>query len=556
MEDFWSQNVILIVLSLVYSIVLTWFIGLLPVILVRYFLVRRPLSKKSSKLLVCVFWTINLIIFTFLGSKNRTHAALYIVGLVSYFIYRTDKSLKALLSDIFFVICFWKSLNHLSLFLWLRYLHKKKIVFLSIAAVALSVLLLIVVSSLFTGFINSLRQAAVETIGDVVLAPPTKFAKYKSFIERLQQTASVEAATATLSAQGLLHLGKGNVRAVNIWGIEPNRRAKVTSFKRSLLRQKDLPQEPSFQVPNFPEKIGGFVGIGVVGQPDEETDEYNFDAIEKMIGQHVVLTTGTTQQHDNATPKVKREVVEFSIADIVFTGVYDFDKSFVYLPIEELQKVLYPDEGAHVADQIQIKLNPGAQPEEAIAQIRGLWQNFAAEQFNWPPYPINWTTITTAQQMQSQYIAELKKQMGILLLIFGIVSFSVILLIFCIFYMIVVTRRRDIAIIKSCGTTSSSVSLIFVGFSGCIGVIGASVGAILGYVVTKNINTIEEWVRIIFGLKLWKSSVYMFSKIPDEVDWNWALSIALLAVVAAVIGALIPAIVAAKTKPVEILRYE
>jgi ABC-type lipoprotein release transport system permease subunit len=66
----------------------------------------------------------------------------------------------------------------LKLFLWLRYLRKKKIVFLSIAAVALSVSLLIVVSSLFTGFIKAFQRAAVEAIGDVVLAPPTKFAKY------------------------------------------------------------------------------------------------------------------------------------------------------------------------------------------------------------------------------------------------------------------------------------------------------------------------------------------------------------------------------------------
>jgi len=52
----------------------------------------------------------------------------------------------------------------LKLFLWLRYLRKKKIVFLSIAAVALSVSLLIVVASLFSGFINAFEQAAGRRI--------------------------------------------------------------------------------------------------------------------------------------------------------------------------------------------------------------------------------------------------------------------------------------------------------------------------------------------------------------------------------------------------------
>jgi lipoprotein-releasing system permease protein len=122
--------------------------------------------------------------------------------------------------------------------------------------------------------------------------------------------------------------------------------------------------------------------------------------------------------------------------------------------------------------------------------------------------------------------------------------------------MIVMTRQKDIAIIKSCGATGSSVALIFVGFGAFVGIIGSGVGAIIGYIVTKNINTIEEWVRIIFGLKLWKSSVYMFSKIPNEIDWDSALPIILSAVIAASLGALIPAIIAARTRPVNILRYE
>jgi len=146
--------------------------------------------------------------------------------------------------------------------------------------------------------------------------------------------------------------------------------------------------------------------------------------------------------------------------------------------------------------------------------------------------------------------------MGVLLLIFGVVSFSVIVLIFCIFYMIAKLKQRDIAIVKSCGATSGSVALVFLGFGCCVGTVGSGIGAVLAYIITKNINTIEEWIRIIFGMKLWKSSVYMFSKIPNNIDWWAVLPIVLLAIIAATIGTLIPAIVAARTKPVEILRYE
>jgi lipoprotein-releasing system permease protein len=440
----------------------------------------------------------------------------------------------------------------LKLFLWLRYLRKKKIVFLSIAAVALSVSLLIAVASLFNGFINALRQAAVETVGDIVLSPPAKFTKYELFLQRLEQTDQVEAATVLLSAPSLLHLGKGNVRAVTIWGIEPGRRAKVTGFKQFLRKQAKSDGEPSFEVPGFPEKVGGFVGIAVVAEPDEKTDEYDFGEIEKMVGEQVVLTTGavpTAQERDGTRAQPKRRTIKFTIADIVFT-------KFVYMPIEQLQEELYPNQSWRVADQIQIKLSPGIRADTAVAQIRGLWQGFVDEQLHGDPYLRNYTDIETAKQMQSRYITELRKQMGVLLLIFGVVSIGVVVLIFCIFYMIVRLKQKDIAIIKSCGAPSCSVALVFIGFGAFVGMVGSGIGVILGYVVTKNVNAIEGWIRIIFGLKLWKSSVYMFSRIPNEIDWGSALPIVLFAIAAAAIGTLIPAIVAARTRPVEILRYE
>jgi len=447
----------------------------------------------------------------------------------------------------------------LKLFLWLRYLRKKKIVLLSIAAVALSCSLLIVVTSLFNSFIAAYEQSAAEMIGDVVLTSPIRFANYPILIERLEELGTVEAATATLSVPGLVHLGKGNVRAVVIWGIEPSRQQKVTGFKRFLLKQKDSETAPSFRVGSSAGELGGFVGVGMVAEPDEKTDEYDFDEIEKMIGKRVVLTTGAAVESgadDERGRRFKRRVLPFTIADVLFTGMYYVDEKFVYLPIEQLQKILYPNEKDEIADQILIKLTDGVQTDAATAQIRGVWEEFAEKQLGWGSYLISQADISTSKQMQSQYVAELRKQMGVLLFIFGVISLTVVMLVFCIFYMIVETRQKDIAVIRSCGASSGAAALTFVGFGACVGIIGSALGASTGYIVTKNINTIEEWIRVIFGLKLWKSSVYMFSRIPNEVDWACALPIAFFAVAAAVVGALIPAVVAARTKPVNILRYE
>jgi lipoprotein-releasing system permease protein len=95
-----------------------------------------------------------------------------------------------------------------------------------------------------------------------------------------------------------------------------------------------------------------------------------------------------------------------------------------------------------------------------------------------------------------------------------------------------------------------------VGFGGFIGITGAAAGTLLGYFVTKNINALEEWIRVLFGLKLWKASVYIFSRIPNEVDWRAVVWITLAAIAGAAVGALMPAISAAMTQPVNVLRYE
>ncbi len=447
----------------------------------------------------------------------------------------------------------------LKLFLWLRYLGKRKVVLLSIAAVAISCALLIVVVSLFNGFIGAFEQSAVDTLGDVVLSPGIKFAGYQELIGHLEGLESVEAVTATLSAQGLLHLGAGNVRAVEVWGIEAEKIGTVTAFERSLLNgnKGTRQQEPQGNDKDIP----AYVGIGVLAEPDEQTDEYDFNTAAEEIGREIVLTTGAISMPEKGTalrgePEFRRKTMRLVIADVVFTGAYYLDKRIVYVPIAHLQQEMYPNAEQETADQIHIKLSGDCDEEAAIAQIRGVWKVFASQRLDWEEYLITGTKIETARQMQGRFLAEVRKQLGILLLIFGVVSLSVVLLIFCIFYMIVETRRRDIAILKSCGAGSGAVALVFVGFGGCIGILGTAVGGVLGYFITKNINSVEEWIRVLFGLKLWKASVYMFSKIPNTVDWDGAMPIILLAIIAAAIGALIPAIAAARTRPVDVLRYE
>jgi len=464
-----------------------------------------------------------------------------------------------------------KQMSYLSFFLCLKYLRHRKIVFLSIAAVGMSCALIVTVASLFTGFIDAIENGVGEHMGDIVIAAPSgrMISDYDILIEQLKAHPLIDGATAVLESQGLLFLGKGNVRAVRIWGIELPGRSSVSPVEDYLINPPPGRGPASFALDGDAGELGGFVGIGVVARPDDITDEYDIAGIRAdFIGRKVMLTTGTvvdtpdtpgisaTSDPDAAPPvsRFRRKALKFVIANIVRSGMYEFDGSFVFLPISMLSQKLYPDRG-DVAGIIQIRLSPAGRNKpvgDIVREVEVLWRGFARERFNWAGY----ARVESTRKMQARLIAEYRKQMAMLILIFGVVSGGVVLLIFCVFYLIVMTKRKDIAIVKSCGLGSGSVAMMFLLFGLAVGVAGSALGAGLGCLVTKNVATIEQWISNILGLKLWKSSTYMFSRIPNEVDWSSVVWVVVAAVCAAGMGALIPAIAAARVRPVEILRYE
>lgn len=76
------------VLTLILSAILTWGIGLVPPLLVRFAFMRRPMPKAEAIAFAVVFWFINIVIFTALGSQSKTHSALFFVAMASYYILR------------------------------------------------------------------------------------------------------------------------------------------------------------------------------------------------------------------------------------------------------------------------------------------------------------------------------------------------------------------------------------------------------------------------------------------------------------------------------------
>lgn len=444
----------------------------------------------------------------------------------------------------------------LKLVLCLRYLRKCKIVFLSVAAVAISVALLVVVSSLFTGFIQSFGDIASQVMGDVLIIPPRPLPQSDTLIQRLEALPEVQAAAASLYVPGLLRLGTGNVRQVEVWGIDPTAMARATGLKGFLDQQRTnahlkLKKDEGGL-------LDGYVGIGLLVDPNDITDQYDWPKARAQLGHHMLLFTGSQADgHTAAAPQtLERQTVHLTLRDIVFSGFSLIDSKVVFLPLQPLYRQLYPRRSETEVDRIHVKLAPGVQSATALGKIRLTWADFAGHDLHWGQGLIGTTDIITARAMWSEYLQEVSKQMDILLAVFGLVDVAVVFLVFCIFWLIVGLKRKDIAVIKSCGATGLTVAGIFLGFGALVGLVGALVGVGLGWIFIHNINAIEQALCRILGFNLWNSSLYVLHEIPHRFDPSGAADIALVAIAAACLGALVPAIAAAWTRPVRILRYE
>lgn len=81
--------------TFIFSIIITWTIGLIPPLLIRYVFLRCPMAKKPAIGIAALFWFLNIIIFIAMGSKSKTHAVLLLIAYVSYWILRREKNRAA-----------------------------------------------------------------------------------------------------------------------------------------------------------------------------------------------------------------------------------------------------------------------------------------------------------------------------------------------------------------------------------------------------------------------------------------------------------------------------
>ncbi|MCG3180514.1 MAG: hypothetical protein BIFFINMI_02876 [Phycisphaerae bacterium] len=160
------------------------------------------------------------------------------------------------------------------------------------------------------------------------------------------------------------------------------------------------------------------------------------------------------------------------------------------------------------------------------------------------------------EEANEKYFSAIENQRFIALLMVGVVSLTAIALVWVIFVMIVVEKTKDIGIVKSVGGSAGGVMAIFLIWAGLIGLIGTVLGGALGSLFVAHIMGIEQWLSHLLHTELWDPSAYLFETIPARFRWNEMLTIGGGAVLAAMLGALLPAFRAGRMSPVDALRWE
>ncbi len=229
----------------------------------------------------------------------------------------------------------------------------------------------------------------------------------------------------------------------------------------------------------------------------------------------------------------------YSIAGLFEVGMYEYDSSFVYLPMDAAQQFFRTGEGANAIELFVSDPDRVSEVRRAVAQELGPgfrsvdWQQANASFFN-------------AIQVERN-VMFLILTLIILVAAFNIISGQI---------MLVKDKGPDIAILRTMGATRGMIMRIFLISGASIGVVGTFAGFVLGLAFSMNIETIRSWLEALTGTELFAAEIYFLSRLPAEVDPGEVVTVVAMALGLSLLATLYPSWRAARLDPVEALRYE
>lgn len=402
-------------------------------------------------------------------------------------------------------------------FISLRYLRAKRkqkfislISIISVLGVAVGVLALVVVLSVYTGFTEGLRDqiigvnahALVQRLGGTIAHP-------EKVINDIHSVQGVEAATPYIYGQALISSG-GNSSGVVLRGIDPETANKVITIDREMKagRLQDLQDKNG--LPSI------ILGVELAQQ------------LRVKMGDKIrLISPNGPLSPMGVLPKVRT----CQITGLFETGMFEYDSTMGFINLETARVLTGLDHGVH---GIEVRVDKVEQADRIARAIKDrLGPGFSVR---------DWMQIN-----QNLFAALKLEKVGIFIALDLIILVAALNIISAL-VMVVMEKKRDIAILKSMGAATGSIMRIFFYQGMIIGISGTLFGVLggLGLCALLKHYPIIELPR----------NVYPMSTMPIKVVPLDVTIIAVSAILITLGATLYPSWKASRVRPAEALSYE
>jgi len=408
-------------------------------------------------------------------------------------------------------------------FLGLRYLRASPrrgfvsvIAGIAILGLTLGVAVLIVVLSVMNGFEEELRTRILSLTAHATISGlEGRIANWRPQVDEVARFPGVLAAAPYIEEQAMMTHG-GNSSGILMRGILPDAERRVADLGPHLLSGalSDL----------IPGRFRVILGKALA------------DELGARVGDRVVLMVA---QGDVTPVGVLPRMRAFQVAGILSVGMYEYDRRIALVAMQDAAKL------TRMGDDITgIRLNVAdmyAAPRVVRAAALALGGGYDVD---------DWTN----QHVNFFRSIEITKRMlfVILSLVVAVAAFNVV----STMVMVVKDKRRDIAILRTFGSSPRSILSVFVVQGSLIGMLGIAGGVLLGVIIAVNLQQLVHGLESIVGFKFLDARVYFMSDLPAHVRLSDVLQICGVAFVLACVSTLYPAWRAARLLPAESLRND
>jgi len=258
------------------------------------------------------------------------------------------------------------------------------------------------------------------------------------------------------------------------------------------------------------------------------------------LGVHVGDTVTLTSPQGTPTPiGILPRRKSYRVAATFDTGFTQFDSGYAFLSLNAAQ-AFFAMPGGVSSIQIFVKnpedLRPYSGPITRAAGPKAQIQN-------WQDRPSPFLTALGTERAVMFFILTLI----ILVAAFNVISSMI---------MLVRSKGRDIAILRTMGATRGMVLRIFFMTGASIGTVGTLLGLAVGLAFAANIDSIRNFLAGFRNSELFSAEIAFLSRLQAKIDPGEVIGVALLAFALSFLATLYPAWQAARLDPVEALRYE